>query len=123
MLSRVIPLMVFAGVATILSGCASDPGPKPDNELDTALQAVEEADAAGATNEEPAMMTDAREKLEKAQELMAEENYAEARRLLEKAAVDARLAETRAQTQAVRSELGNMKSSIDSLRRNLEAEE
>lgn len=120
MCSRVLPL-VLSGA--LFAGCASDPGPKPDDELSSARTAVQEADSAGARDVEPAMLAAARDKVASAESLIDEERYAEARRLLEQAEVDARLAEARTQTQEVRNELGEVKASIDSLRRNLESQD
>lgn len=117
MRSRVISLLLFG---VLVTGCASDPGPKPEEEREAAYSAVRSADDAGAMDVEPAIMAIAREKLEASQALMEEERYAEARLLLEEAALDARLAESRTQTQQVRNELGDLQASIDSLRRNLE---
>lgn len=119
MCSRVLPLLL-AGV--LLAGCASDPGPTLEDELQAARTAMGEADNAGAQDAEPAMLSTAREKVTSAESLIEEERYPEARRLLEQAEVDARLAEARAQTQEVRDELGDINASIESLRRNLESQ-
>lgn len=117
MRSRVISLLLFGALVT---GCASDPGTKPEEEREAAYSAVRSADDAGAMDVEPSIMNTAREKLEEAQALTEEQRYSEARQLLEQAALDARLAESRTQTQQVRNELGDLQASIDSLRSNLE---
>ncbi|WP_328188074.1 DUF4398 domain-containing protein [Marinobacter sp. OP 3.4] len=117
MRSRVISLLLFGA---LLTGCATDPGPKPEQEIEAAHSAIESADNAGAQDIEPALMTEAREKLEAAEALIGEQRNTRARHLLEQAALDARLAEARADTQQVRDALGDLQASIDSLRRNLE---
>jgi PBP1b-binding outer membrane lipoprotein LpoB len=117
MRSRVISLLLFAALIT---GCASDPGPKPEEERQAAYSAVRSADNAGAMDVESGMMNTAREKLERAQVLMEAQRYPEAKRMLDQAALDARLAESRTRTQQVRNELGDLQASIDSLRSNLE---
>ncbi|MFW5823725.1 MAG: DUF4398 domain-containing protein, partial [Marinobacter sp.] len=113
MCSRVLPFL-FCGA--LLGGCASDPGPKPEDQRDAALTAVEAADEAGAEDAEPAVFQAAREKLKSAEALIEEKRYSKARVMLEQAEVDARLAEARARTQEVRNELGDLKVSIESLR-------
>ncbi|MGM0570538.1 DUF4398 domain-containing protein [Marinobacter sp.] len=117
MFSRVLPLLVSGA---LLTGCATDPGQKPDDQLASAQSALQSAANAGGEDVEPSMVASAREKVATAESMMTEERYAEARRLLEQAEVDARLAEARAETQQVRDELGDVRASIDSLRRNLE---
>lgn len=117
MRSRVITLLLFGALVT---GCASDPGPKPEEEREAAYSAVRSADDAGAMDVEPSIMNIAREKLEAARVLMEEQRYSEARRLLDEATLDARLAESRTRTQEVRNQLGDLQTSIDALRSNLE---
>lgn len=117
MRSRVIPFLI---AGALMGGCASDPGPSPDQEQEAAYSAVRTAADAGATDLEPAIMTSARKKLEASQVLIEEQRYAEARDLLEQATLDARLAESRVETQAVRNRLGDVRSSIESLQENLE---
>lgn len=117
MFSRIFPLLVTGALVT---GCATDPGPKPDDQLAATEAALLSATEAGGEDTEPSMIIGAREKLNTAENLIADERYEEARRLLEQAEVDARLAEARADTQKVREELGDVRTSIDSLRRNLE---
>lgn len=119
MRSRVLPFLL-SGI--VIAGCATDPGPKPESELEAARSAVEAADKAGAQDVEPAMLTAAKSKLDSARTLIEAQRYAEARRVLEQAEVDAHLAEARAKTQEVRNELGDVKASIDSLRRNLDTQ-
>jgi hypothetical protein len=63
----------------------------------TAITAAEQADAARYA---PSDLDRARDKLIRAQAAMQEEDNAAARRLAEQAAVDARLAETRARADA-----------------------
>ncbi|SFR64437.1 protein of unknown function [Marinobacter daqiaonensis] len=123
MKSPVKPLMALAGLAALMAGCASDPGPKPSAELEEATLAVQEAETARAQNQEPALMEEARSKLTRARFLLEEQRHTEARQLLEQAALDARLAEARAGTQAVRDELGALMASIESLRNSLAAQE
>lgn len=117
---RVLPFLLSG---LVLAGCASDPGPKPEEEMSAARTAVDAADSAGAQDAEPAILTAAREKLDSAETLIEEQRYSEARRLLEQAEVDARLAEARANTQKVRNELGDVRASIESLQRNLESQD
>ena len=114
--------LLFLLSGALLAGCASDPGTKPEEELQAARTAIGEADSAEADAVEPALLTAAREKVNLAEALIEEQRYDEARRLLEQAEVDAQLAEARALTQEVRNELGDLRASIDSLRRNLESQ-
>ena len=94
----------------------------PSNKLQATRTAITEADRAGAQNVEPAMLTGAREKLDSAAALIEQQEYEKAKRLLEQAELDARLAEARAHSQELRNEIGDIKASIDSLQRNLESQ-
>ena len=72
MRSRVLPLILAGG---LFAGCATDPGPKPDQQLQATRTAITEADRAGAQNVEPAMLTGAREKLDSAAALIEQQEY------------------------------------------------
>ncbi len=123
MTSRVTTPALLMVLATFLAGCASDPGVKPTDKLSAATTAVEQADDAGAGNQEPVLLNEAKTKVADARELIGAKKYDEARRKLEQAAVDAQLAEARAETQKVRTAVGELNSTIESLRQNLEMEQ
>jgi hypothetical protein len=80
--------------ALTLGACASDPIPSAS--LATARSAITEAEAAGAMQSAPVELLSAREKLDRAQNAVSEEQYVAARRFAERAEADALLAERRA---------------------------
>jgi hypothetical protein len=97
----------FATIATItflavltLPGCAST-GDMPREQMAVARAAVERASGPAAA-EAPVEVSQAREKLERANAAMARKDYDDARRLAEKAEADANLAE--AKSHSVRSD-------------------
>lgn len=81
-------------VALTLGACASDPIPSAS--LATARSAITEAEAAGAMQSAPVELLSAREKLDRAQNAVSEEQYVAAQRFAERAEADALLAERRA---------------------------
>ena len=90
--------MLAAAVA--LGACASEPVPTAS--LATARSAITEAEAAGAMQSAPVELLAAREKLDRAQHAVRQEEYVDARRLAERAEADAILAERK--TRAVKAE-------------------
>lgn len=92
--------MIGAGIALSLAACASDPA--PEAEMARADLAVNQAEDANAGTHAPGPYALARDKLERAQEAVADGDHLEARRLAEQAAVDAELAETQARSAVAR---------------------
>ncbi|MDZ7805336.1 DUF4398 domain-containing protein [Thiohalophilus sp.] len=86
----VVSAILIAGVA----GCASTP--VPTEQIAVSKAAVTSATRSGGNEYAPMELRSATEKLTRAEQAMAEENYALAKRLAEQAQVDARLAETKA---------------------------
>jgi hypothetical protein len=80
------------GLALSLVACASAP-PPPVAALSTARIALTQAEAAGAGELAPVELLSAREKLVRADQVVREERFAEARRLADESTVDAELAE------------------------------
>lgn len=60
MFSRVLPILV---TGAFLTGCATNPGPKPDDQLASAQSALQSAANAGGEDTEPSMVAAAREKV------------------------------------------------------------
>lgn len=91
------PFATFATVAVLaaltLGGCASS-GDLPREEMAVARAAVDRA-AGPAGADAPVEVSQAREKLERANAAVARKDYDVARRLAEQAEVDANLAEAR----------------------------
>lgn len=112
-------VFLVLGLSGILAACAG-PGPKPDGELQNAESAIERAQASGAREHEPALLNRAQGKVADAEELMEAEEYEEARRVLEQAAVDAELATARTETQQARDAAEELNESIEALRRQLD---
>lgn len=86
-----LPLYAAASLALgLLAGCAMTP--PPSQQMAVSRAAVESARAAGGNQYAPVELQQAMNKLDAAEQAMAREDYAEAKKLAEQAEVDARLA-------------------------------
>lgn len=113
---KIQPLFAAMMVASLV-GCANDP--VPDTQLELTQQAVDQAVAVGATDDQPDMAL-ARSKLLQARAEMADKDYRQARMLAEQAELDARLAEARELTQKSQDQLDLLNTRIERLHRQLE---
>lgn len=94
--SRPRLLAVFAVTAVLMAttvGCASTPAPM--QQIAVSKAAVTQASRGDSNEYAPLELKSAREKMDRAEIAMTEENYALAGRLAEQAEVDAKLAETK----------------------------
>lgn len=119
-LNRLAGIWLVVATTTFLVACAG-PGPKPDSELQAAESSVQQAEAADARKFEPVLLNQAQNKVADARELMDEEQYRKAERLLEEAAVDAQLAAARSETEKAQRAVAEINRSIDELQDQLEA--
>jgi hypothetical protein len=99
-----------------LFGCANDPA--PTEQLKLTEQAVTQAAAVGATDDEPEMAL-AHAKLVQARADMQDESYKDARMQAEQAELDARLAEARVLTLKSEEQLTQMNTRLNRLRKQL----
>lgn len=114
---KVRPLFAVMAIASLF-GCANDPA--PTEQLKLTEQAVAQATAVGATDDEPDMAT-AQSKLTQAQVDMANKSYKDARMQAEQAELDARLAEARVLTQKSDEQLTQVNTRLERLRKQLGA--
>jgi len=116
------PLIVLsvAVVAALMvaSGC-STVGP-PKAEIAAADLAIQDATKSMAPQYAPLELRMARDKLDKAQRAMNNEEYIDARRLAEEALVDAELAEAKASSEDARRAANELQQSLETLRREAE---
>lgn len=112
----VLQLLLFCG-AMGLSGCAGNP---PTAALSQADLAVQQASKSKAPEYASLELYTAREQLTGAQEAMKNKEYTQARRLAERALVNAQLAETRAEAEQTRRAAEALRHSIEALRRETE---
>lgn len=112
---RIRPLFAAMALAT-LYGCANDPA--PTEQLKLTEQAVAQATAVGATDEEPDMAS-AHAKLAQSHEDMQDKSYKDARMQAEQAELDARLAEARVLTLKSEEQLTQMNTRLNRLRKQL----
>jgi hypothetical protein len=108
--------LAFAALA--LAACASTP--PPTDQLAVSRAAVDAAQRAGAGELAAVDLAQARAKLERAQYAMNTNNYVEARRLADEAAVDAELAQARAATSRAHAAAAQVDQSIRALREEIE---
>lgn len=111
-------VMLAAGIA-VLGGCARDI-PPPDKQMALAGAAVAKAESAEAYRYAPVELNTAREKLNKAEKLVEEEEYVEARRLAEQAEVDANLAFVKSRSAATQEAVAELQKTIRTLQEELE---
>lgn len=90
---RLLLLPLALSSTLLLAACAGNP---PTENLAAANAVMKSAEAAGGPEYAPAEMKTAKDKMAQAQLLLQEEKYEEARRMLEQAEWDARVAERRA---------------------------
>jgi wobble nucleotide-excising tRNase len=101
-----------------LFGCANDPAPNAQMKLTE--QAVSQATAVGATDDQADMAT-AQSKLAQARADMADKSYKDARMQAEQAELDARLAEARVLTEKSAEQVAQVNARIERLRKQLGA--
>lgn len=107
------------GFAVLAGGCASS-GERPDGQLRTAESAIQQAVSLDARDFEPVLLNQAQNKVADAEELIEEEKYREASRLLEQASVDAQLAGARSNTAKAQQAVEEINNNIESLRQRIE---
>lgn len=108
---------VFAAVCLV--GCAQK-HKVPTSEMALADEAVAEASSAGAYEFAPLEIEMAEEKIEQAKIAIQAKDNLEAKRLLEKAQVDAKLAESKARTAKTQKAVNELQKSIDVLKEEIE---
>lgn len=110
---------LFAAMVTIsLLGCANDPA--PTEQLKLTEQAVAQATAVGAADDQRDMAA-AQSKLTQARADMADKAYKQARMQAEQAELDARLAEARVLTGKSAEQLAQVNLRLERLRKQLGA--
>ncbi len=107
-----------AGIALVLSACASVP--PPTEQLAVSRTAIEEAQTAGAGKHAPVELASAREKLEQARRAVQDEQNERARMLAEQAEADAKLAAMRARSAQSQETIAALQESIRTLRNELD---
>ncbi|WP_297796084.1 DUF4398 domain-containing protein [uncultured Marinobacter sp.] len=107
------------GIALVMGGCASS-GERPDAQLQTAEASIQQAVSSDARDFEPVLLNQAQNRVADAEELIEQEKYIEAERLLEKASVDAQLAGARSESTKAEQAVEEINRSIESLRNRIE---
>jgi hypothetical protein len=100
-------------IPLVLAACAGNP---PISAISDADTAVNQAMSAKASEYAPADLQRALDKVARAKQAMADENYDRARRLAEEARVDAQAAEAKARSASARHTLEEAQQTIDTLR-------
>ncbi len=86
---------LLAGGAMVLAGCSGTP---PTEQLAVSKSAVTHASTAATTQYAPVELQSAKDKLERAENAMAQEDYVLASQLAAEAQADARLAEAKSES-------------------------
>lgn len=111
---KVIRVLFAVPLIALLAGCRTPEGPALA--VSEAESAVERATVGEATEHAPLELRLAREKLDEAREKLADEQYDDARRLAEKAIVDARLAEVKAEAATARATADDLQQGVETIR-------
>jgi hypothetical protein len=115
----VIQLLLLCG-AVGLSSCAGKPPVATVSQMSQAELAVQQASKSKAPEYASLELYTAREQFASAQEAMHKKDYMQARRLAERALVNAQLAETKAEAEQARRAAAELRQSIEALRREAE---
>ena len=118
-LYRSMQLPLCLGVIAFI-GCSTVR--PPEENIAKADLAVREANQTKAQQYAPLELQLARDNLEKARKAMKDEDYVVARRLSDKALVDAQLAETKANTEESKRVANEIRESLETLRREINRE-
>lgn len=100
---------------TGLTGCSSMDA-APSAAMEQAELIIRQAEQSGAAEHSPRELDLARENLDQAREAVAEEEYADARRLAEKSAADAELAAAQARSEEAELSADELYATIATLR-------
>jgi hypothetical protein len=116
------PAAVVCAAALALAGCASSPGHPPHTALQKASYAIGNANQSKAGRYAKMDMYKARQELKKAKSLVNKDepthhDYVAARRLAQKATVDAQLAMARGSAKAAQKQAQRVQSNIRALKR------
>lgn len=101
---------LFFGMLFLLGSCASTK--PPTQELAQTEAAINQADQVGAQDYAPLMIREARKKLLQAKELTADGEHEKARRMAQRAEVDAELAEATALSEKAQNAVRQLRESI-----------
>ncbi len=114
---RFVPGTLLA-LALLTAGCAGSKLPPPD--LSSARSAIANADQAGAGEAAPLALRNARQKLERADRAIQDEDYETAQFLVHEAQVDAELAEAKARSATAMTAVDELRESIRVLREEID---
>lgn len=114
-----IPPLFFGMSLLILAACAPAKQP-PTGQMALATAAVEKAAAAGAYEYAPLALKSSQDKIEQAKTAIQAKDYENARRLLEQAEVDAKLAEAKSGAAKSQKAVDELQKSIDLLREEIQ---
>jgi hypothetical protein len=111
---RILYALLIVPLAFALGACRTPQG--PEQVVSQAESAVERASLGEAPQYAPLELRLAREKLTEARDKLANEEYDDARRLAEKAIVDARLAEVKAEAATARATADDLQQGVETIR-------
>ncbi|WP_290648162.1 DUF4398 domain-containing protein [Aquisalimonas sp.] len=119
--STALAALSFASALTI-AACAT-PVERPDRKLAEAEEAVRDAEATEAREHEPVLLNQAQNKVLDARELINQEEYATAERLLEQALAEAQLAGARSESARMQKAVDELNESIESMQQEIGEEQ
>lgn len=125
--SKSAPVLLFGLCAILLVACSS-PGPPPTSAVTKASYAVQQADQSRAGRYAKLPLHNAHKELDQAQRLIhkndaSHEDYVRARRLAEKALVDAQLAQAQTKSKQAQKRAQAAQSNIQALKKEIHRKE
>jgi len=112
-------MAVLAG--SLLFACSSTK--PPTQKLAQTQAAIKQAEQVGAQDYAPLAIRSARQKLDKAQDLVKQKKYEKAKRFADESAVDAELAESKALSEKAQKAVDELRESIKTLKEEIANEQ
>ena len=107
-------------IVLLLAGCGSSKLPAPSSELAAANQAVEQAKLVGAEEHAPLEIRAARQKLDRARQLMSDKEHAQAKMAIEQAMLDAELAQVKSLSSKSQKAVNELQETIKTLKEEIQ---
>ena len=111
---------IAALLILLFTGCGSSKLPAPSSELAAANQSVEQAKLVGAEEYAPLEIRAARQKLDRARQLMNDKKHAQAKMVIEQAMLDAELAQVKSLSSKSEKAVNELQETIKTLKEEIQ---
>lgn len=104
----------------LLTGCGSSKIPAPSSDLAAANQAIEQAKLVGAEEYAPLEIRAARQKIDRARQLISDKAHAQAKMVIEQAMLDAELAQVKSLSSKSQKAVNELNQTIKTLKEEIQ---